>query len=84
MLVSAMGIVLGPLYLFPIVANVVSNEQWHRHLRQIGPTTAGLAIQATTDLSSLPISPWAGLGVLAARAGSALLAAGLVLRLRAA
>ncbi|MGH3196400.1 MAG: hypothetical protein ACRDNT_10810 [Streptosporangiaceae bacterium] len=28
--------------------------------------TAGLAIQATTGLSSLPISPWAGLGVLAA------------------
>ena len=44
--------------------------------------TAGLAIQATTDLPSLPISPWAGLGVLAAWAGGALLAGGLVLRLR--
>jgi ABC-2 type transport system permease protein len=78
----AIGIVLGLLYLFPIVANVVSNEQWHRHLEQIGPMTAGLAIQATTDLSSLPISPWAGLGVLAAWAGGALLAGGLVLKLR--
>jgi hypothetical protein len=39
----AIGIVLGLLYLFPIVANVVSNEQWHRHLEQIGPMTAGLA-----------------------------------------
>ena len=29
--------------------------------------TAGLAIQATTGLHSLPISPWAGLGVLAGR-----------------
>jgi hypothetical protein len=28
--------------------------------------TAGMAIQATTGLNSLPISPWAGLGVLAA------------------
>jgi ABC-2 type transport system permease protein len=78
----AIGIVLGLLYLFPIVANVVSNEQWHRHLEQIGPMTAGLAIQATTDLSSLPISPWAGLGVLAAWAGAALLVGGLVLKLR--
>ncbi|HYB18759.1 MAG TPA: ABC transporter permease subunit [Streptosporangiaceae bacterium] len=78
----AIGIVLGLLYLFPITANVVSNEQWHRHLEQIGPMTAGLAIQATTDLTSLPISPWAGLGVLAAWAGGALLVGGLVLRLR--
>jgi ABC-2 type transport system permease protein len=78
----AIGIVLALLYLFPIVANVVTNETWHRHLEQIGPMTAGLAIQATTDLSSLPISPWAGLGVLAAWAGSALLAGGLLLRLR--
>jgi len=78
----AIGIVLALLYLFPIVANVVTNEQWHRHLEQIGPMTAGLAIQATTGLSSLPISPWAGLGVLAAWAGVALLAGGLVLRLR--
>ena len=78
----AIGIVLGLLYLFPITANVVSNEQWHRHLEQIGPMTAGLAIQATTDLTSLPISPWAGLGVLAAWAGGALLAGGILLRLR--
>jgi len=78
----AVGIVLGLLYLFPIVANVVGNAQWHRHLEQIGPMTAGLAIQATTDLRSLPISPWAGLGVLAAWAAGALLAGGLLLRLR--
>jgi ABC-2 type transport system permease protein len=78
----AIGIVLGLLYLFPIVANVVNDATWHRHLDQIGPMTAGLAIQATTDLSSLPISPWAGLGVLAGWAAGALLAGGLVLRLR--
>jgi ABC-2 type transport system permease protein len=44
--------------------------------------TAGLDIQATTGLRSLPLSPWAGLGVLAAWAAAALLAGGLVLRLR--
>ena len=43
--------------------------------------TAGLAIQATTNLRSVLISPWAGLGVLAAWAFGALLAGGLVFRL---
>src|SRR5271155_3017356 len=78
----AIGIVLSLLYLFPIIANVVGNAHRHRHLEQIGPMTAGLAIQDTPDLTSLPISPWAGLGVLAAWAAAALLAGGLVLRLR--
>ena len=44
--------------------------------------TAGLAIQATRNLRDLPISPWGGLGVLAAWAAAALLAGGLLLRLR--
>ena len=36
-------------------------------------TAAGLAIQATRGLDRLPIGPWAGLGVLAAYAGAAML-----------
>jgi ABC-2 type transport system permease protein len=79
---TAVGVVLGLLYLFPIIAALVSDQQWQRHLEQIGPMTAGLAVQATTGLHSLPISPWAGLGVLAAWAAGALLAGGLVLRFR--
>jgi ABC-2 type transport system permease protein len=79
---AAVGVVLGLLYLFPIIAALVSDPHWHRHLEQIGPMTAGLAIQATTGLRSLPISPWAGLGVLAAWAAGALLAGGLLLRFR--
>jgi ABC-2 type transport system permease protein len=79
---TAIGIVLGLLYLFPIIAQVVTDPHWQRHLQQLGPMTAGLAIQATTHLHSLPISPWAGLGVLAAWAGAALLTGGLLLRLR--
>jgi ABC-2 type transport system permease protein len=39
-------------------------------------------IQATTSLRSLPISPWSGLGVLAAWAAAALLAGGVLLHLR--
>jgi ABC-2 type transport system permease protein len=71
---AAIGALLGLLYLFPIIAAVVSDPHWQRHLEQIGPTSAGLAIQATTGLCSLPLSPWAGFGVLAA--------GGLLLRLR--
>jgi ABC-2 type transport system permease protein len=33
----AVGVVLGLLYLFPIVTSVVSNPHWQRHLEQIGP-----------------------------------------------
>jgi ABC-2 type transport system permease protein len=79
---AAIGVVLGLLYLFPIIAAVAGNATVSRHLQQVGPMTAGLAIQATTDLNTLPISPWAGLGVLAAWAAGALLLGALVLRLR--
>jgi ABC-2 type transport system permease protein len=76
------GIVLGLLYLFPILTKVINDPAWQRHLQQIAPMTAGLAIQATRNLQHLPISPWAGLGVLAAWAAGALLLGGLLLRLR--
>jgi ABC-2 type transport system permease protein len=79
---AAIGVVLGLLYLFPIIDQAVSSPDWHRHLEQIAPMTAGLEIQATTGLRSLPISPWAGLGVLAAWTAAALLAGGLLVRLR--
>jgi len=78
----AIGLVLGLLYLFPIVAGVVTDAHVARHLQQIAPMTAGLDIQATIGLRSLPLSPWAGLGVLAAWAAGALLIGGLLLRLR--
>jgi ABC-2 type transport system permease protein len=78
----AIGIVTGLLYLFPIVAGVVSDPAWSRHLQQIGPMTAGLTITATTDLRPLPLSPWAGLGVLAAWAVGALAMSGLLFRMR--
>jgi ABC-2 type transport system permease protein len=79
---AAIGVVLGLLYVFPIMVTVVTVPSWHRHLEQIAPMTAGLAIQDTIGLRALPISPWAGLGVLAAWAAAALLAGGLLLRLR--
>jgi ABC-2 type transport system permease protein len=79
---TAIGAVLGLLYLFPLLAQLVSGPAWHRHLEQVAPMTAGLAIQATTNLHNLPISPWAGLGVLTAWAGGLLVAGAVVFRLR--
>lgn len=79
---TAIGLVLGLLYLFPLLAQTVSSPTWHRHLEQVGPMTAGLAVQATTHLSALPISPWAGLGVLGAWSVAALLVGGTLLCLR--
>jgi ABC-2 type transport system permease protein len=73
------GAVLGLLYLPPILAQAVS-EPLRRHLLQIAPMSAGLAVQSTTDLRSQPIAPWAGLGVLAAWAAASLLIGGLRLR----
>ncbi len=78
----AIGLVLGLLYLFPIVASVVGNQHWQRHLEQIGPMGAGLYVQATVGLKALPLSPWQGLGVLAAWAGGALVLGALALCLR--
>jgi ABC-2 type transport system permease protein len=79
---AAIGVVLGLLYVFPILAQVVTDMEWRRHLQQIAPMSAGLAIQATTGLHSLPIGPWAGLGVLAAWATTMLVLGGLLLWLR--
>jgi ABC-2 type transport system permease protein len=79
---AAIGTVLGLLYLSSIIAAVVSSPHWHNDIERYAPMSAGLAIQATTGLRGLPISPWGGLGVLAAWAAAALLAGGLLLRLR--
>ena len=71
---AAVGVVLGLLYLFPILTSIVTDPDWERRLRQISPSGAGLAIQNTIGLQSLPISPWSGLGVLAVWAAAATMA----------
>jgi ABC-2 type transport system permease protein len=79
---AAVGVVLALLFLFPILAAAAPDPHWERHLLQIGPMTAGLAVQATTGLDKLPIGPWAGLGVTAAWAFGALLVGALLLERR--
>lgn len=79
---TGIGIVLGLLYLLPILSQTIGDPHWQRLLQQIAPMSAGLTIQATTDLGGLPISPWAGLGVTAGWTAAALLIGGLLLRMR--
>ncbi|MEU0572393.1 ABC transporter permease [Nonomuraea sp. NPDC005983] len=79
---TSIGVVFGLLYVLSVLPVMVSDPGWQVLLWRISPMNAGLAVQATTHLSVLPLSPWAGLGVLAAWAGAALLGGGLLLRLR--
>jgi ABC-2 type transport system permease protein len=79
---ASAGAVLALLYAVPMVAAVINDPELQRTLRRFAPMTAGLAVQATTDLDHLPIGPWAGLAVLAAWAAAALLCGGLALRFR--
>ncbi|MDL4815512.1 ABC transporter permease subunit [Actinomadura opuntiae] len=79
---TSIGVVLGLLYIVPILSQTISNPKWQRLLEKLAPMSSGLAIQATADLESLPINPWAGLGVTAAWAAAALVLGGLLLRTR--
>jgi hypothetical protein len=78
----SVGAALGVLYVFPISLAFVTSTTWQHRLERWTPTVAGLNIQATTGVRSLPISPWGGLGVLGIWAGVALLAGGTVLRFK--
>lgn len=78
----AVGLVLGLLYVFPILAATIPDRDISRHLQQIGPMSAGLDVQATTGLRGLPLTPWQGLGVMALWAGGAMILGALALRLR--
>lgn len=78
----AVAIVLGLMYVLPAVSGIVLDPTWQHRIQRVAPMNAGLAIQSTTNLSKLPIGPWAGIGVLAAWTAAALLAGWLLLQLR--
>jgi ABC-2 type transport system permease protein len=79
---AAAGAVFALLYAVPLVAAVIIDAELQRTLRRFAPMTAGLAVQATTDLEDLPIGPWAGLAVLAAWSAAALLLGAFLLHRR--
>jgi ABC-2 type transport system permease protein len=80
---ASIAVLLGLLYIVPLFTELGAlDPRWEHRLQEWGPMTAGLAIQATRNLETLPIGPWPGLGVLAAWTAGALLVGGLLLRLR--
>ncbi|HEX6448263.1 MAG TPA: ABC transporter permease [Trebonia sp.] len=78
----AIGLVLGLLFLLPILTAVIPDHTLARHLEQVSPMTAGQYIEVTVGARSLPLTPWQGLGVLALWALGALLLGAVVLRSR--
>jgi ABC-2 type transport system permease protein len=74
--------VLGLLFLFPVLASAIRDHALQRHLEQISPLFAGQDAQASTGLSSLPLSPWPALGVVTLWAAGALILGALALHLR--
>ncbi|GAA1042429.1 ABC transporter permease subunit [Virgisporangium ochraceum] len=79
---TAIGAVLALLYVVPILATAVRDADLEKHLKQLGPMNAGLAVQATRGLDELPIGPWKGLGVLCLWAVGALVLAAVLLTRR--
>ena len=77
----SIGALVALLYIPPLLAHIVGGTLGE-HIKEIAPTSAGLAIQSTTNLHSLPIQPWAGIGVLTAWAVASLLLAAMTLRVR--
>jgi len=78
----ATAVVLGVLYVIPLVTDVMLSSVWQHRLDRWSPVNAGLAIQATRNVATLPIGPWPGLGVLALWTAAALAGGWVVLRLR--
>jgi ABC-2 type transport system permease protein len=78
----ATTLVLGLLYVVPIIGGLVFSPNWERRFDRYAPTSAGMAIQATRNLGKLPIGPWEGLGMLGLWAAAALLAGWALLRWR--
>ena len=57
---AGIGLVLGLLYLFPIVSAVIPSQTWSRHLEQIAPMTAGLVHPGHVGRGGTAAHPVAG------------------------
>ena len=79
---AAIATALSLLFVFPIVATLVTEPRWREWLTEWAPMSAGLAVQATRGLDAMPVGPWQGLAVLAAYAGAALAVGGILLEVR--
>lgn len=71
---AGLAIVLSLLYLLPFVGAALQNETVARLIERYAPMPAGLAIQSTIAVETLPIGAWAGQAVVAGWAGCAVIA----------
>jgi ABC-2 type transport system permease protein len=78
----AAALVLGLLYVVPLIGDVILNPVWQHRIERWTPASAGLAIEATKNIAKLPIGPWPGIGVLALWTVGAMAIGWGVLRLR--
>ena len=79
---GAVTAVLMLLYGSPMLALLISDLRWQHRIHRYSPMDAGLSIQTTRDFATAHIGPWAGLGVLAAYAGAAVVAGAIALGFR--
>ncbi len=79
---AAVTAMLALLFVMPVVAMFISDPDWQERVLRYAPMDAGLAIQSTRDLATLPIRPWSGLALLACYALAAVAAGGSALRAR--
>jgi ABC-2 type transport system permease protein len=62
---GALGVVLGLLYLMPVLMPMFPDQDTQRALYRLTPATAVQSLSSTVDVGGLPLSPWAALGVVA-------------------
>ena len=79
---AAIAAALSLLFVFPLVATLVTEPRWREWLTEWAPMSAGLAVQASRGLDAMPVGPWQGLAVLGAYAGGALAVGGLLFAVR--
>jgi ABC-2 type transport system permease protein len=79
---GALTVMLALIYGASVIATFVSDPRWQHRLHRFSPMDAGLAVQSTRNLTADHIGPWAGIGVLSAYAGVAVVAGLLLFLLR--
>jgi ABC-2 type transport system permease protein len=78
----AVTVVMALLLVLPLLAILVPDPHWQNHIHRYAPMDAGLAVQSTRGLATLPIGPWAGLLLLAGYALAAVLGAAIAMQVR--
>lgn len=79
---GAITAVFALLFIAPMAGMFINHPVWHHRLEKFGPMAAGLAIQTTKGLPTLPVQPWTGLGIFACYSLALVLVGAAVFQLR--